>query len=323
MPTHTTLKGSPQVGESLLSDQLEANLFSFVSWGLLSAGGYFNVRIPTSGAWGGDEHRLRPARDPRYQDGQVWQAYRRDWVWETGVDRVASEQPIRVSGVFVGGAFQPASATGAYKHVVDYPNGRVVFSSPVPTGTVVTCEYSPRLFQLFTADAPWWQQVQTRSFRADDPHFSQFGSGEWDQIAQNRVQLPAVVVEAASEAEVYGTQVGGGDTIVQDVLFHVLAEDRWHHKWMHDVLVRQFQKRFRLFDKNKLFSSPAHFPLDAEGSPAPSGKMYPDLVKPTGEGGFLWEQARVERVRSVQQPRPGGLHYCTVRASVGVDMPVA
>jgi hypothetical protein len=315
LATHTTLKGLSRVGDSLLSDQLEANLLTFVSWGLLGAGGFTNVTIPASGCYGGDFSRLRLVDDPNYSPGQVWEGVRKDWVWETGVE-CPDGQPIRVSGAFVDGAFVPVG-TGMY---VDYPNGRLVFAEP-RAASGVRCEHSYRLVQGYTADCDWWQQLQFDSFRADDPQFLQQGSGSWDVLAQSRVQMPAVVVEAVPNARRVGTQMGGlTQTTRQDVLFHVLAEDRWHEKFLHDALSAQKEKTVHGFDKNLLFAADA-FPLTPEGSPRPSGLMYPDLVRPTGEGGFFWTKIRIGDTSGTPQPRLGPLRYCTVRLSAVVDVP--
>lgn len=313
MPSHTQLKGVDSVFDSLLSDQLEANLVGFFQWAFLGAGGFFNVSIPQSGVYGGREHQLRPVSDPYYDDGQVWEAFRKDWVWETGIE--CEHQPIRVSGVFVNGAFVPASGL-----TIDYPHGRVIFDTPISPTSVVNCEYSYRLFQTYTADSEWWQKIQTGSFRVDDSHFLQRGSGEWDVLSQNRVQLPAVIIEAVPNVQSRtGLEIGGSLQVVeQDVLFHVLAEDRFYYKWLHDAITSQNHKRLIGFDKNAALEANA-FPLDSYGEPAEGGLMYPDLVKPSGEGGFGWRQIRIEGVKSVDQPRMGSVHHCTIRMRLGVD----
>jgi hypothetical protein len=203
---------------------------------------------------------------------------------------------------------------------VDYPNGRVVFDAPVPQTGVVQCEYSYRLFQLYTADAPWWQQLQTDSFRADDPQFLQVGSGAWDVLAQNRVQLPAVVVEAVPRRP-RGYEVGGGETVQQDVLFHVLAEDRFHYKWLHDALTPVAEAAPRVRQE-----PPAHRPTPSRSTPTapqPPASCTRTWSSPDRRGRvLLGAEFGVSRtVRSCQQPRSAPVHYCTVRATVEVDLP--
>jgi len=59
------------VGENLLINQMESSLKTYLDWGLLSVGGWTNIRTPTSGAYGGTFDSLRVVSDPAYDDGQV------------------------------------------------------------------------------------------------------------------------------------------------------------------------------------------------------------------------------------------------------------
>jgi hypothetical protein len=198
MPTHTNFRDVSHVSDPLLSDQLESNWALFIQWALLGVGGFQNVEKSQSGCYGADLSRLRPVTDPYLGSGLVWEGFRKDWVWETGVEYPL--QPIRVSGVYVNESFLPL-ASGV---VVDYPNGRVTLPSAVAVTSTVKAAHSYRLFQVSTADAPFWNQVQTRSLRPDDPQFLQNGSGAWDPHPGMRTQLPAVVVEAGG----YGSRRG-------------------------------------------------------------------------------------------------------------------
>lgn len=320
MPTHTTLKGFDHVSDSLLSDTLESNLVSFFQWGLLGKGGFWNVTLPTSGAYGGEESRLRPVDDPHYDDGQVWEAFRQDWVWETGVEY--SEQPIRVSGIYVNGGFHPLSETGVYAHQIDYRYGRVVFDSPIGTGSTVECEYSHRLFHFHQASAPWWRQLQSLSYRVDDATFLQMGSGAWNILATNRVQMPSVVVQVVPRSTRTGKDIGGSTMRVrQDALFHIVAETSYDAGKLHDIITYQQEKRIIAYDKDLVLEE-ERFGLDADGSPSGSGLMYPDLVKAPENGGYGWQQVRFMNFESVDQPSENmpSLHTATVRGTFEVDI---
>ena len=85
-----------QIGETLLMSQIESNFKTYLDWGLLGIGGFSNVSIPTSGAYGGTFDRLRLVDDPSYTLGQVWEGPRKDWVWESGVEY--STQPTELTG---------------------------------------------------------------------------------------------------------------------------------------------------------------------------------------------------------------------------------
>ena len=100
----TQLQRVSNVGNTLLNSELESNLKSYLDWGLLGIGGWFNVEIPTSGAWGGTFDQLRLVDDPSYSAGQIWESARKDWVWETGVPYTGGS-PIQITGVSVNGTF--------------------------------------------------------------------------------------------------------------------------------------------------------------------------------------------------------------------------
>jgi len=182
---YTQLRGVDELGDDLIGSQLANNLINFYNWGMLGVGGFFNINITTTGPYGGNQHQLRPVQDPNYADGQVWEGFRSDWVWETGVNY--NTQPIRVSGVFVDGAFQPATGVGTYAHHINYPLGRVVFDTAVSTTSTLTAEFSYRWAHFDKADSPWMREVMYRSNRVDDAHFLQMGSGNWSAIVTGKL----------------------------------------------------------------------------------------------------------------------------------------
>lgn len=326
MSSHTQLRNVTQAGESLLSDQLEANLANFFQWGSLGVGAFANVLIGVTPPYGGNAARLRRSENPNYTGGQLWEGFRRDWVWESGVEY--SSQPIQISGVYVNGGFHASSETGVYAHRIDYVNGGVIFTNPIPASSVVTCEFSHRTWHWTTADTPWWREFQANSLRVDDPQFLQYGSGAWATLSQSRVQLPAVVIEAVPNTRRIPKQIGDSSAIVsQDVLFHIVTETRWDIKTLHDVITYQWQHRINGFDKNAVGADNA-FPLTANYDRASGAKMYPDLIKPTDQGGYLWKQIRFAEMRSsdffmkndevFRQDKP--LYSATVRGTFEVDI---
>ena len=57
-----------------------------------------------------------------------------------------------ISGVYVDGAFKPSTITGTYAHHVDYFDGRVVFDTAIPTGSVVQAEFSYKWINVLFAN---------------------------------------------------------------------------------------------------------------------------------------------------------------------------
>ena len=300
-----------QLGESLLSDQLETNLKTYFDWSMLTIGGFFNIVVPTSGVYGGDFSRLRPVSDPNYTDGQVWEGPRKDWVWETGV---YSTQPINISGVYVNNTFRPGNGIGPYAHSINYPLGRVVFDSAISTSSTVKAEYSYRYVQTSTADATWWRNLQFDSLRVDNANYLP-NSGTWGIIAQNRIQLPHVVLEAIPQVTRYGSQIGGLNQVVkQDVLWHVLTEHVYDRKQLHDIITYQAEARLYTFDKNLAIASGV-LPLTWEGDRSPEGLTWPSLISD-----YRWKTIRLVKATSMGYDAIPPFYYSIIRMTVEVDL---
>jgi hypothetical protein len=314
MPTFTKLKGISDISESTLCDQLEANLIEFFNWGLLGIGAFFNVSVDLP------EAKLRPVEvtGTSYIEGQLWEPFRNDIIWESGVEY--GLQPVGVSGIYVDGNFYPSNTTGTYKHYLDYYRGRIVFDNPIPLDSEVKLEYSYRYFHFTTADVPWFRQVMFESFRVDDSKFLQYGSGVWSVLAQNRVQLPAVVVETVPRRTFQGYQLGGGQKVKQDVLFHIFTENPWDRKTILDIISYQNQKTISSYDKN-LIAKSDRFAFDEKGALASGAMTYPQLIAPTSDGGFFWKKITFDAVTSQETISLPPLYQAVIRGTFEVILP--
>ena len=311
----TTFTHVSQVGNTLLNSQLESNLKSFLDWGMLGIGGWFNVNIPTSGAWGGTFDQLRLVDDPSYGEGQVWESARKDWVWENAVPYTGGS-PISITGVSVDGTFY-GTGDATYAHHYNYPLGRVVFDNPIASTSTVKLEYSYRNVQVYIADqAPWWDELQYNSMRVDDSSFSQVGSGNWAILSNNRVQMPAVVIEAVPRRTYQPYELGSSNNfITQDVLFHVVSESRWWRNQLVDIISLQKDKTLMLYDSNKLADSGA-YPLDFRGMVVAPENNYSGLVSTAG---YQFTSARITDMGVTEMESYNSmLHEGTVRASFEV-----
>lgn len=127
------------------------NLKLFLDYTFLRESGYSNVPSGTSFVDGSKMSLLLPdVQADTYFGlpvGSVWQSPFRQWVYESGIvlDGVIkhSSAPIVASGVYLFGAFRPASGV-AFAHTIDYSNGRVIFDDPLPLGTDVHSDFSYR-----------------------------------------------------------------------------------------------------------------------------------------------------------------------------------
>ena len=286
---NTSFTKVSQIGETLYNSELESNLKSFMDWAFLGIGGWFNVTIPTSGAFGGTFDQLRLVDDPSYTAGQIWEAPRKDWVWETGATN-NGYNPINISGVYVNGVLY-GTGDATYGHHYNYPLGRVVFDSALPTTSTVKLEYSYRNVQTYIADeAPWWDELQYNSMRVDDSTFSQVSSGNWALLANNRVQMPAVVLEVVPRRTFKPYQLGDiSQFVTQDVLFHIVAESRWWRNQLVDIISLQKDRSLMLYDSDKVASGNV-FPLDYRGMVVSPSSTYDAIVN---DKNYQFTQCRI------------------------------
>lgn len=311
MPTYTKLRGVSQVGDSLLSEQLQANLIEYYNWGMLGIGGFTNIEFANaSGVYGGDLTQLHPVSREGYDDGQIWQGVRKNWVWESGVEN--SYQPISISGVYVDGQFMP-KASGGY--TINYPEGVVIFDEAV--SGVVTTEYSYRYCSFYRSNVPWFREFLFSSYRADDDQFNQSGSGYRDIMFQHGIQLPCVIVEPVPRRRLRGLQLGGGRWVTTDVIFHIFAELPSDRNKLFDIITYQHQCTILGFDKNAMVEDNG-YPLTIDGDLNPSGvKCYPQLIQD-----YFWKKIFFkDNTGEVTTKDNAPLVGATVRATFELDFP--
>jgi len=131
--------------------------------------------------------------------------------------------------------------------------------------------------------------------------FPQTGSGNYAQLSETRRHMPVVAIEIVPRRDFSGYQLGGGQWLRQDVLFHIIAEREFDRDQLIDIVSLQNDKTLFLYDKNLIYES-ASFPVDLDyrGSPVPSAIMYPNIVAATGtniadygHGGFRYKKVRL------------------------------
>lgn len=275
---HTRLANLNNAQDATLSNILLDNFIALYDWGLLDRGQFYNIEIPQSGIYGGDRHKLRLAGDPNYASGQVWEGYRQNWVWESGIS-ATTEQPISISGVFVDDTFY-ATGNVTKPFYIDYPNGRVVFDTALASTSTVQLEYSHKWVQVVPAQGvPWFRQIQQGSFRNEEG-FQVNDSGGWVQLGQTRVQLPAIAIEVVPARSMQGYQLGGGQWINNDLIFYVISENHWECTNLVDSILYQNDRTVHLFNPTSVALSgvfPYNYRNELNENAIPSG-LYPNMI---------------------------------------------
>jgi hypothetical protein len=311
---HTKLASVSNAQDSTISNILLDNFINFYDWGFLDSGSFYSIGIPQSGIYGGDRHILRSVNDPNYTNGQVWEGYRQNWVWESGVDGT-TQQPVAISGVFIDDTFY-ATGNITQPFYIDYSNGRVVFDSAISSTSEVKLEYSHKWLQVIPAEGiPWFRQIQQRSFR-NESGFQVSASGGWAQLGQTRVQLPALAIEVVPPVSLQGYQLGGGQWVNNDIMFHVITENHWECKNIIDTITYQNDRTIHLFDPTRVGMSgvsPFNYRNEVRENAIPSG-LYPNLVE-----NFFWKKCWIEnsRAQGVSQISPD-LYIGSARCSTQV-----
>ena len=283
MTDYLNLKGFDSVHDNTLGNEIQDNLVEFFDWALLQKGNYMNVTKGELSPNSQDYSKLRPSSNPNFPSGLAWEGFRKNWVWQSGIS--FSPAPIvgtnntkpGISGVYVNNVFYPSTTSGTYAHKVDYYNGRIIFNSPLPSSTTIQAEYSYKYINVIYANSlPWLKEIQYRTM--DFPlGFNTLDKGDFNIPAENRIQLPAIAIEIVPRRTLRGYQLGGGQWVDTDVLFHCLAEDEFTRNKLVDIVSLQNDKTVAMFDSNIVANS-GKFPIDYQGVPVSGALRYPDLV---------------------------------------------
>jgi hypothetical protein len=273
-PSYVTFKGVDNYNDVQLMTELENNLKYYLDWAFLCIGGWTDVSYTGyTDSYIGSPATLNWIKEESYTSGQVWQAAKKDWVWEQGINYGSnSGNPINITGVYVNTG---VVSTGYY---INYPLGRVVLTNPVSTGSTVKLDYSYRNVQVYKADdADWWKNIQFNSISSNSQFTQDPRTGDWSIGSYHRIQLPAIIIETVPRSYSRGYELGNGSLIVeQDVLFHILADNRVTRNNLTSILVVQNDKTIWLFDTNAIASGRV-FPIDYRGTKV-NNAVYPDLV---------------------------------------------
>lgn len=306
------LKGFNTVFDATLNNEIQDGLVEYFDWALLEKGNYFNVTRGELSPSGQDYSRLRLSSNDNYSLGKVWEGFRKNWIWQSGIS--FSPAPIvgtnnakpGISGVYVNDVFYPSTTSGAYAHYVDYTNGKIVFDNAIPSGSKVQAEHSYKWINVVYADAvPWLNEVQSKTLEPGST-FLQKDKGTYNIPPEARLQLPAIAIELVPSRTFKGYQLGGGQWVYTDVLFHCIAEDEYTRNKLVDIVSLQSDKNIELFNSNLINTSGA-FPIDYRGTPVSGALRYPDLVDKFNGGLLRITNVNVQQMNMINNNLYGGV----------------
>lgn len=301
MANYDTFTGVSHIGYAGYSENLSENFAMYLDWAFLNVGGFDNVRIGQA-RYGQDPSLLRRVNSTTYE------SYRRNWVWESGI--YYQTQPIQISGVYLNGTFYGPAQTG---YQINYRDGQVLFTNPVPTGTTVKVEYSYKLYSTYQLNKEkWFDDILTGDFTPTYTDFNQVGSGAFNVLAQNRVNVPFIAVEVVPRRDFRGLQLGGGQIVYQDIQYWVCSTEPWHVQTATDAISFQNDKTFHLFNL-KFVQDAQVYPFRQNGTLNPSGQNYKQLVD-----NYFWKKCRSINT-DVNKIMGSPLYISTVRQTLEAD----
>lgn len=272
------LKGFDNVFRTGFCNQIQDSLIEYFDFGLLEKGNYFNVTLGEADYYGNDYSKLALSDNPNFTKGEAWEGFRKNWVWQSGVSYTpaplvgTNDQVPGVSGVYVDGTFYASDSTGTYAHKIDHFNGRVVFDSPIPTGSLVQAEFSYKYVNIIYANSlPWLREVR----------LSTLDVSKRDSVsvpAEMEIQLPAIAIEIVPEGKVKPFQLGPfGKYLYTDILWHCIAEDAVTRNNMIDIISMQHDTPVATIDSEAVASGNA-FPINGLGYTNSGAKDYKQLT---------------------------------------------
>ncbi len=294
-----TLAGVTDTVSATFTRQAELNIVEWLRHALLLAGSYVRVdgTTPTIPAGAVAPTTLVKTDTPGWPTGRVYATRRADWVWEPTVTSVPNTVVVRVDAVVQ----DPSTYT------VYWPKGWVVFDSAPADGAVVTADHSYRYHRVHDSYSPFARRLDTLSLTMNDPRAVNPSGGELAVAADDRVQLPAVIVGAAGNFRATSYELGSARFEAStDFVLTCAGEMKEDVIWMCDALCAQLDTAIPTFDANA-----APPPLDRDGALVVSPLNFPALC-----GAHPWRPLTVINALSGPVDRFGGIWWGAVRWTV-------
>lgn len=245
----------PHINLYNISNIIECNLKLYYDLYMLKLGGWTNVNISKNNINSIDSSRLRLVDDPNYELGQVWETPRKQIVWEKNINFRDNQNNI-INPIY---PIQPIindyeAIEWEFDYYIDYINGRVIFDKPLNKKSKVQMAHSYKNIQIYQShDLSWWQEFQMNSYRLDNIEFNETSTGNWSIFSQNRVQLPAIIIETYPKGTCKNWSLGSRTKeINRETFFHIYAENKLDRDNIMDIISLETDRKIWLFDINKM-----------------------------------------------------------------------
>lgn len=304
----TRFYGVNTLRDNFYISSAEESIKGFLDCGFLNIGGFINVNIPTSGLYGSNFSSCKPVQDPSRPQNTVWQAPRKDWIWESNVV-YKNTSPTNISGVYINNTLYPAptgNSTVPYK--LDYENGQILFNNSISSNSKVELSYSYRWCQVskISSNINLWKKLQQLTFQPDNI------TKQNEVLSNNRIQLPAIIIETTSRNKTTPYELGSLVSFRdQDILLHIYTENINDCNTIMDIIRLQEDKTLILYDYQKVVES-GLYGLNPDGSKNINGLNYGQLIQ---NPNLYWNKMLLKNISfmDIQKNPTSNLFWCMIR----------
>lgn len=256
----------PDIG---LTNQIINNLIYYFNDKLLDSGYYENILFDESDFATNDIATLIPVDDDVYPASgnfyQVWKSPFSNWVYESGIIPPSGmDEPIVASGIYVGGIFKDKT-DASFEHIVDYKNGRIIFTSGQDQSLDIKGQFAYKLVNIKIPNKRDQIFLDRILFTNPDLDTAQLLPSGFQET------LPLILIDH-DEDRLSPAQLGGSHNVNVRLLCHILANDKPSKNNIKDAILRLERQVPLMIDFNE-----ATHPLDFNGDFA-SGQ-YPFSFK--------------------------------------------
>lgn len=265
---------------------VKSNLDLWLNDLFLRDGLYHNISAGETDIYNRDISQLIYVDDEDYPEGCVWQSHFKSWVHESGISPsdTGVAPPIIPTGVTVDGTFYPqfsgdAGYNATYSHHFDFPNGRIIFDTPLATGSYVKTEFSHKTVTVEFSNS---YENETKDLFIETSHKDNpYQTGVLAYPTKDQRTLPIVLINVQSRTNDAYELGSASNVAVLNGSFHIWTREPYIKDLVEDLICQQEHTVLLGIDFNT-----APQPLDYYGDKNPSYTSYGSFANEWGEHFF-------------------------------------
>lgn len=262
---------------------VKSNLDLWLNDLFLRDGLFHTITVGETDIYGRDLSELIPISDEDFADGCVWQSHFKSWVHESGITPTDSDiaPPLLPSGVVIGGTFYAQDSTSpdynaSLAHHFDFPNGRIIFDSPVPTDSGVKAAFS---YKDISIDFSNSYENETKDLFIETAYKDNpYQTGVLSYPDKNQRVLPMVLIGIQGRQNDAYELGSASNVAVLNGTFQIFTREPYIKDIIEDLICSQEHTVLLGIDFNT-----APQPLDYYGDKNPAFTNYSSLANEWGE----------------------------------------